>query len=433
MSLERFITALFLQGGYNVTLVVTGAALLGAAAGAAGAFIFLRRRALVSDAISHATLPGVAIAFLIMVAAGGDGRWLPGLMAGAAVSAGLGLLIVEWMARATRLGEDAAIGAVLSVFFGAGIVLLTVIQGLGQGLGTGQAAGLEDFLLGQAAGMLAEEAMMIAVAGSIACAAVWALRRPMVLVAFDADYAAAAGINVRRIDLAMMGLALAITVVGLKIAGLVLIVAMLIIPPAAARFWTDRVDRLVIGAAGIGFASAWAGAALSAAGDGLPTGPVIVLVAFAVFAASLLFAPLRGALAALLRQRRFQQAVHRRQGLLALARDEAIYDRQTLSVLRREGLIRRDGIATEAGQAAIAAARLDEARWQALRLSAHRPGEGSIEAGTTLPTGDHPVLPSGGAVEGLTPLDVLLTPDQLRRLDDEIGLGRPNPVGEGAR
>jgi manganese/zinc/iron transport system permease protein len=147
--------ALTLQLGYNAALVTIGAALLGAASGAAGTFLFLRKRALVSDAISHATLPGVALAFLVMVALGGDGRNLPGLLVGAGLSAGLGLLAVQWMTRRTRLAEDAAIGAVLSVFFGLGIVLLTVIQTLS----SGRQAGLEEFLLGATAGMLFTDAL----------------------------------------------------------------------------------------------------------------------------------------------------------------------------------------------------------------------------------------------------------------------------------
>ena len=149
-----FVAALTLQAGYNSALVTLGAAMLGLAGGAAGAFVFLRKRALVSDAISHATLPGIALAFLVMVAAGGDGRWLPGLLLGSALSAAVGLLLVDWMARTTRLSEDAAIGAVLSVFFGFGITLLTVIQTVP----SGRQAGLGSFLLGQTAGMLASEA-----------------------------------------------------------------------------------------------------------------------------------------------------------------------------------------------------------------------------------------------------------------------------------
>src|SRR6056297_742533 len=104
------VEALLLQAGYNAALVAIGAGLLGVAAGAGGTFLFLRKRALVSDAVAHATLPGVALAFIVMVALGGDGRNLPGLLIGSAVTAGIGLVLVEWVARRTRLPEDAAIG-----------------------------------------------------------------------------------------------------------------------------------------------------------------------------------------------------------------------------------------------------------------------------------------------------------------------------------
>ena len=133
--------ALGLGLGYNATLVTLGATMLGIAAGATGVFLYLARRALVSDAIGHATLPGVVAAFLVMVALGGEGRFLPGLMLGAALSAGLGLVCVSWLTARTRLQEDAAIGAVLSVFFGAGVVLLTVVQVLETGRRRLQVAG----------------------------------------------------------------------------------------------------------------------------------------------------------------------------------------------------------------------------------------------------------------------------------------------------
>ena len=158
--------ALLMQLGYNATLVTIGATLLGIAAGSAGTFLFLRKRALVSDAISHATLPGVGLAFIAMVALGGDGRYLLGLMLGSALSAGIGLLCLNWLVRRTRLAEDAAIGAVLSVFFGFGIVLLTVIQTMG----SGRQAGLESFLLGSTAGMLFSDAVTIAIGGALTLA-----------------------------------------------------------------------------------------------------------------------------------------------------------------------------------------------------------------------------------------------------------------------
>ena len=160
--------ALLLGLGYNAALVAIGAALLGIAAGVTGTFLFLRKRALVSDAISHATLPGVGLAFIVMVLLGGDGRNLAGLMLGSALSAWLGLLCVSWLTRKTRLAEDAAIGAVLSVFFGFGIVVLTVIQNMS----SGRQAGLEGFLLGSTAGMLWADAMIILVGGAAVLALV---------------------------------------------------------------------------------------------------------------------------------------------------------------------------------------------------------------------------------------------------------------------
>ena len=398
-----FLQALTLQAGYNAALVAVGAGLLGLAGGGAGAFIFLRKRALVSDAVSHATLPGVGLAFIVMVALGGDGRWLPGLLIGSAATAAIGLFAVEWITRRTRLAQDAAIGAVLSVFFGLGIVLLTVVQTMS----AGRQAGLGSFLLGSTAGMLWSEALIIAAAGALAAALVFALRRPMTLVAFDPDYAAASGVDVRLTDLAIMGLALIVTVIGLKIVGLVLIVALLIIPAVTARFWTDRVDHLIGIAALAGGAAGYLGAALSAAADKLPTGPIIVLAAFAIFALSLLFSPLRGVLASALKRRRFQQRAHARQGLLSLARGEPIHDRLTLRILRQRGWIRADGVATLDGRAAAAKALRDEARWELLRRA----------------TGENPLAER---YDGLTPIEQVMTADQIAELDAR--LGRPEAV-----
>lgn len=400
-----WLDALTLQLGYNATLVALGAMFLGVAAGVTGTFLFLRKRALVSDAISHATLPGVGIAFMLMVALGGDGRSLLGLLLGSAVSAGFGLLCIGWLTRFTRLAEDAAIGAVLSVFFGFGIVLLTIIQTMT----AGRQAGLEGFLLGSTAGMLWNDAMIIVVGGVLTLAVVMALRRPMTLVAFDPEYAAASGLNVARIDLAIMGLAMAVTVVGLKIVGLILIVAMLIIPPVTARFWSDRTDNVVWLSGALGGVSAFVGAALSAAAPSLPTGPIIVLVSFAFFALSLLFAPSRGVLAAFLRHRRFQRRVHMRQGLLALAQGQPIYEGFTLRLLRRAGLVEMDGVVTDQGKARAAKALRDEKRWELVRA------DQALEGAAAL-------------YDGLRALETVLTSDQIEEIDRRIG----GPKGVGA-
>jgi manganese/zinc/iron transport system permease protein len=396
--MSPFLDALFLQAGYNAALVAIGAALLGFAAGSTGTFLFLRKRALVSDAVAHATLPGVGLAFIVMVSLGGDGRTLIGLLAGSALTAYLGLLVMEWIPRRTRLAEDAAIGAVLGVSFGIGIVLLTVVQTMS----SGRQAGLESFLLGSTAGMLLQDAVIIAIGGSLAVLASWLMRRPMTLVAFDSDYAAAMGYDVRRIDLLMMGLVLAVTVIGLKLVGLILIVAMLIIPAVTARFWTERSDRMIWIAGAAGGASGYLGAVLSASAPALPTGPIIVLVAAAAFVVSLLLAPVRGVLAAVLRHRRFQARVHRRQGLLALAAQHPIREAYTLRLLAREGLVRPDGVPTEAGRAQAAKVARDERRWDVAR-------EIHQDAGLT------------GRYDGLTPIEEVFTADEIAEFDRRLG------------
>ena len=396
--MSSFFDALLLQAGYNAALVAIGAALLGFAAGSSGTFLFLRKRALVSDAVAHATLPGVGLAFIVMVSLGGDGRNLVGLLAGSAVTAWIGLLLIAWISRRTRLAEDAAIGAVLGVFFGIGIVLLTIVQSMS----AGRQAGLESFLLGSTAGMLFQDAVVIAIGGSLAVLATWLLRRPMTLVAFDSDYAAAMGYDVRRIDLLMMGLVMGVTVIGLKLVGLILIVAMLIIPAVTARFWTERSNRVIWIAGGVGGAAGYLGAALSASAPALPTGPIIVLVAAAIFVFSLFFAPIRGLLAAVIRHRRFQVRVHRRQGLLALAARHPIREAYTLRLLTREGLVRPDGVATDAGRAQAAKIARDERRWDVAR-------EIHQDAGLT------------GRYDGLTPIEEVFTADEIAEFDRRLG------------
>lgn len=397
MNFDTFISALLLSAGYNATVVTIGAALLGAWAGCTGTYLLLRKRSLVSDAISHATLPGICLAFLIMTALGGDGRWLLGLLAGAAATAALGLASADALVRRTRLAEDAAIGAVLSVFFGIGILLLTVIQTLS----AGRQAGLGSFLLGATAGMLLRDALLIAAGCAIGMVALLALARPLTIVCFDAEHAAVMGIDIRKMDRALLAMALAVTVVGMTVVGLVLIVALMIIPPVAARFWTNRADHMVAIAAAIGAVSGYVGTALSASAHNLPTGPVVVLVAVAIFVVSIVVSPAGGLLASALRQWRYRQRVHERQGLLAIARGEPLLDPETRTAMRRRGYVRADGVATLQGLGVAALALRDEARWEVWRRR-------------------DPSLTVLGRYDGLTPITELLTADEIADLDRDL-------------
>lgn len=392
--LTDLITVLTLQGGYNTTLVLIGAAALGAAGGMIGVFTLLRKRALISDAISHATLPGVAIAFLIAFSLGFDARTLPVLLAGAATSAVVGVLLVQWITRNTRLPEDSAIGTVLSTFYGLGLVLLTYIQTLR----VGSAAGLDAFLLGSTASMLRSEAELIAIAAVVVALAVALAFKEFGLVAFDPQFAAARGWPVERIDLVILALLLAVIVIGLKAVGLILVIAIVIIPPVAARFWSNRLSRVVWISAAIGAAGAYIGAAISAIAPNLPTGALIVLTLATIFLASLLLSPVRGVAAATARRGAVSLAVRKRLALVAIAEGRPITDRLGRWSARRRGWITADGRTTDAGHSQAQATARDLTLW---RIHLDHDPEATVR---------HP----GWA---LTPIDQVLPTDRIRWLE----------------
>ena len=312
-SAEQWLRVLSLRD-HNTRVVVGGTALLGMAAGVIGSFALLRKRALMGDALSHATLPGIGLAFTAATAAGATQKALPVLLLGAAVTGALGVGVILFLRRHTRLKEDAALGVVLSVFFGAGIAVLGIVQQLG----TGSAAGLESFIYGKTASMVPSDVALIAAAAALVLIACALLFKEFRLVCFDPAYAAAQGLPVLWLDLAMMGLVAAVTVIGLQAVGLILVIALLIIPAAAARFWTERVLPMTLASAAIGAASATAGAVASALWPRLPSGAMIVLVAAALFAVSMAVAPARGLLPRELRRANLARRVGQRHLLRAV-------------------------------------------------------------------------------------------------------------------
>ena len=292
-TLSEVVRTLTLRAGYNTTIVIVAATLLGVAGGIVGSFTLLRKRSLMADALSHATLPGICLAFIIAVMLGMSGRSLPVLLLGAAVTGVIGIVLITLIIRHTRLTEDAAIGVVLSVFFGAGIVLLSYIQVMP----TGTQGGISRFIYGQTAAMSRGDAILMGSIAIVAVVAATILMKEFAVVCFNDDYALAIGWPVVIIDLLMMTLVVLVTVAGLQAVGLILVIAMLIIPPAAARFWTERLRTMVIVAGLIGALSGYAGAATSSLLPRKPAGAVIVIVAGSIFALSMLLAPRRGVIA----------------------------------------------------------------------------------------------------------------------------------------
>lgn len=350
---------LLLEAGYNAAVVSIGAALLGAGGGVVGCFGLLRKRSLLSDAVSHATLPGIAIVFIALAWWTGQGRQLGLLMLGAAAAALVAVLSVGWITNRTRLPEDSAIGTVLATFFGLGMVLLSIIQVMP----TGGQAGLEGLLLGAAAGMLLGEAQLVAVAACAVTLAALLLLKEFGLVAFDADYARAMGYPVALLDFLMMALLVAVTVIGLPIVGLVLVIALIIIPPVTARFWTDRLLPMIGIAALVGAVGGYLGAAISGVRANLPTGGIIVLTLAGLFVLSFLLAPRRGVLAQLVRYLSFRIAVAERQGLLAVAAGQPVLEPLARLRLRRRGWLDGTMRPTLVGLSAARRMARDQALW----------------------------------------------------------------------
>lgn len=306
VSLDEMWNVLLLRD-YNTRVVALGTMMLGLSGGVVGTFMLLRKRALVGDAVSHATLPGIAMAFMLMTLWGRDGKWLPGLLAGAAVSGIIGVAAVLLIRRVTRIKEDAALGLVLSVFFGVGVALLGVIQTMKQG----NQAGLESFIYGKTASMLASDAWLIGIVAVSSCVMCALLFKEFTLLCFDQSYASSQGWPAVKLDILMMSLVVVVTVIGLQAVGLILMIAMLIIPPASARFWTNRMSAMVTVSACIGGASGLVGAAVSSLVPRLPAGAVIVVVGGVAFMLSLVLGWRRGLIVRAIEHIRIERRVGR--------------------------------------------------------------------------------------------------------------------------
>ncbi len=347
-----------------VLLLAASLLLLGAVAGVLGCYAVLRRRALVGDLVSHAALPGLALAVLVL------GRQsFVAMLIGAFITGLLGIVAMTLITRTTRTKEDAALGIVLGVFFGAGIVLSGIIARLP---GIGAKAGLESYIFGQTAGMSWQDVYLIGGASAICLFSVVLLYKEFKLLSFDPGFARAQGWPTLALDMIMMGSLALITVVGLPAVGAVLMAAMLIMPAATARFWTNRLGPMLVLAAIIGSTSAGLGALFSsgvikewlgfeplAFGDvnrNLPAGPLIVLSGTTLFLLSVFFAPRRGIIGRMVLAWRLRRKTARENLLRTLyeinepslperveVSREALLERRAWSRWQANALLRRAG------------------------------------------------------------------------------------------
>ena len=270
---------------YTLRNVALGSALLGIVSGVLGCFAVLRRQGLLGDALAHAALPGICIAYLL------TGLKTPiVLMLGAAAAGWLGTLLLLRLVREARIKEDAALGIVLSVFFAFGTVLLTFIARRNDA----EQAGLDKFLFGQAAALVADDVNTMAILGGIALFIVALLYKEFKILAFDTAFATSLGFNTNLLSVLLTSLIVIAIVIGLQTVGVVLMAAMLVGPAVAARQWTNRLSRMLLLSALFGALAGVFGALLSFGNRNVPTGPMIILTLTAIVLISLFLAPERG-------------------------------------------------------------------------------------------------------------------------------------------
>tara|TARA_B100001146_G_scaffold221995_1_gene233539 strand:- start:30180 stop:31313 length:1134 start_codon:yes stop_codon:yes gene_type:complete len=293
MSLLEYFDQVF--SDYTLRTITLGTAVLGAVCGMLGSFAVLRKQSLLGDAISHAALPGIALAFLIT---GTKDTNL--LLAGALVSGLLGTFWIGGIIKKTHLKTDTALGLILSLFFGFGMLLLTFIQKQPNA----NQAGLDKYLFGQAATLVESDVLLMVIVTSICLVVLLLFWKEFKILLFDPDFTKTLGFNTRFIDILITFFIVLAIVLGLQTVGVVLMSAMLLAPAAAARQWTNRLSSMILLAALFGAFSGVFGTAISASQNNLSTGPVIVLVAGVFVLISFVFSPGRGLL---FREIRFRQ------------------------------------------------------------------------------------------------------------------------------
>ena len=288
---------------HTYRMVFLGTSVIGLVAGALGSFAYLRKQSLISDVVSHSALPDTLLAFLAAVAIGADGRAMIGLILGAVMVGTAAALLANLVTRLSKIRIDTAMAVTLTTFFGAGMLLMRVISA-GAFPGKG---GIQDYLFGNASVLTWADLRTSIVVGAVVLAVMVVCWKEFAIRTFDPGHASVLGFSARCFDTLMFVTIVIGTVIGVKAVGLVLMVAFVVTPPAAARQWTRTLPAMVMLSAGIGAVGSGLGAYISIALGPMPTGPVIVLTLCTIFLVSLLAAPRRSLIGRLLARRRARE------------------------------------------------------------------------------------------------------------------------------
>lgn len=278
---------LSLLANSNLQWVLFSTMILGVAAGTIGCLAYWKKQSLMSDSLAHAALPGVVIAYMII-----ETKDLFLLIIGAAVSALIGAFFIQTIQSLTRITEDTAMGMILSVFFGLGIMLLTIVNRTAGG----NQSGLDNFIFGQAAAMIRSDVFTMLLLACVVILIVVIGFKEWKIYLFDPDFAKGLGMSLPFMNGLYTVLLVTTVVIGIQAVGVILIAALMIIPAVSAHYWTHSFKVMILLSAIIGGVSGALGTYISALGSSWPTGPFIVVTAAVMFLISLVIGKERGLL-----------------------------------------------------------------------------------------------------------------------------------------
>lgn len=279
---------------YLFLKVWLGVMLIAGVAGVVGSFSFLRRKSLVSDAVAHSVFPGICAGFML---SGTKDPIL--LLTGALISGLISVWTIDWINRSTKISEDTSIALVSTFFFALGSVLLSIISKSNNGNQTG----LKDFMFGKVATLTDQDLkIFIVLSVLVLTITIFNFRRFQILT-FNRDFAVSIGYKVNRIELILSSITVLVIAIGIQAVGIVLMSALVIAPAAIARYWTNKLTVMLILAGLFGAVSGGLGVFVSTFSENMPTGPWIVTVLFTLVIITLFFAPKKGWISIMKRQK----------------------------------------------------------------------------------------------------------------------------------
>nr|WP_156299065.1 metal ABC transporter permease [Streptobacillus canis] len=282
-----------LFNSYTFKVVAIGCSLLGMISAIIGSFAVLKKESLLGDGVAHSSLAGICIAFLLT----GE-KELPILLIGALIVGLICVFLIHYIGTNSKVKFDSAIALILSTFFGLGLVLLTFLKRVPGA----KKAGLSNFIFGQASTLVVKDIYLISVVGIILLIIVIFFWKEIKISIFDRDYAKTIGINSDRYRLLISVMIVINVIIGIQIAGVVLMTAMMVSPVVAAKQWSNKLSVVVILASFFGSISGFIGSVTSSLNTTLPTGPVIVVVLSLFVIFSMLFSVKKGLLYAYIRR-----------------------------------------------------------------------------------------------------------------------------------